>query len=211
MLVEERTRNKIRALSRDVRPRLSRISQSVAGIASWQGAQLSGLDKCKFPNKSPPPPLPLEEEEGVEIYLENPLDSAPLQLPFKGWVQPMADDLRVSSDSMRALPDLSKTMCSKTFKKTHSHSRWMQQPHRRRCNWGENRRGLVYGMVQSGKRRAWGPRPTSGAEQDTVCSSFWRGTNHRLISEQDRVNQALNHKVASIMKKNFLYLPSLRF
>ena len=215
MLVDERTWKQIRAFhamyGHDY-PEFLNLLQELVDLGKIPEAQVDDI-KRKFPNKSPPPPPPLEEEEGVEIYLKNPPDSAPLhELPFKGWVQPMADDLRVSSDSMRALLGFGEDDVLEDIQENALHILdGCNNPTDDGANWGENRRGLVYGMVQSGKTASMVTMIDLGRRAGYRLFIILAGDKSSLRDQtQDRVNQAFKLQGGINHEKEFSHLPSLR-
>lgn len=197
MPVEERTWKQIRAFhamyGHDYAEFLS-LLQELVEMGKVPEAEIDDI-KRKFPNKSPPPPPPLEEEEGVEIYLKNPPDSAPLrELPFKGWVQPVADDLRVSPDSMRTLLGFGEDDVLEDIQENALHILdGCNNPTDNGAHWGENRRGLVYGMVQSGKTASMVTMINLGRRAGYRLFIILAGDKSSLRDQtQDRVNQAFN-------------------
>ena len=107
----------------------------------------------RFPNENPPFPTPLDSEEGVEVYLKNPPDLDPLRnLRFQSWVEDLSPQLRVSMDSMRQILGFGEDDVLEDIQENALHILdGCNNPTKSGKDWGENRRGLVYGMVQSGK------------------------------------------------------------
>jgi hypothetical protein len=103
-----------------------------------------------FPDPRPIRPPSWEEDDGAEAKLRDPPDAGPLaRLKPWGWItDERAKSLRIDADRLRGLIRLDDEEALLDVQENALHVLG-------RCNnpenWGENRRGLVYGMVQSGK------------------------------------------------------------
>ena len=117
------------------------------GSLSPEDAEQLLLD---LPDPRPVRPLSWEEDDGAEAKLRDPPDAGPLaRLKPWGWItEERAKSLRLDSDRLRGLNRLDDQEALLDIQENALHVLG-------RCNnpedWGENRRGLVYGMVQSGK------------------------------------------------------------
>ena len=110
---------------------------------------------ARFPNPRPARLQETPEEEETVAYLTNPQDTGPLaKFPNHGWIDDTtANELRLTIPILRRL--LSPLADEDILKDIHENALHILG----RCNcpradiqeWGENRQGLVYGMVQSGK------------------------------------------------------------
>lgn len=103
-----------------------------------------------FGDPRPATPAPIVEEEGVDTYIIDPPDPGPLAaLKDHGWIDDAkASQLRLSLIDLKRLLGLGDEEVVWDVQENALHIVG-------RCNnpsdWGENRTGLVYGMVQSGK------------------------------------------------------------
>ena len=105
----------------------------------------------------------------------------------------MADDLRVSSDSMRALLGFGEERFGpEDIQENALHILdGCNNPTDDGANWGENRRGLVYGMVQSGKTASMVTMINLGRRAGYRLFIILAGDKSSLRDQtQDRVNQA---------------------
>ena len=151
--------------------------------------------KRKFPNQQPPPPPQIDQEPGVEMYLKNPPDSAPLRtVPLRGWVEPIADKLRVNHLQMKALlgfgdDDVLEDIQENALRILDG----CNNPTDGTRHWGENKRGLVYGMVQSGKTASMLSLIQSGRLAGYRLFILFAGDKSSLRDQtQLRVNEAFN-------------------
>lgn len=103
-----------------------------------------------FPNPTPKRQLDWEEDDGAEAKLRNPPDVGPLaRIKFRGWItDELAAELRMDGPKLQSLLGIDDDEVLNDVQENALHVLG-------RCNnpadWGRNRQGLVYGMVQSGK------------------------------------------------------------
>ena len=118
-----------------------------SGLISPDDAEQLLVD---FPDPRPVRPPSWEEDDGAEAKLRDPPDVGPLaRLKPWGWItDERAMSLRLNAVRLRGLIGLDDEEALLDIQENALHVLG-------RCNnpedWGENRRGLVYGMVQSGK------------------------------------------------------------
>lgn len=104
----------------------------------------------RYPDPRPSAPTPIEDEDGVESYLRDPPDPGPLaSLKERGWIdEQQAQALRLPVMELKRLLGLTDEDVISDIQENALH---IVGRSNNPVAWGENRTGLVYGMVQSGK------------------------------------------------------------
>jgi len=108
----------------------------------------------RFPNSEPILISDWEDEEGVETILRDPLDTGPLaKLPFRSWIKPdLAGEYRHDDEKLIKLLGMNDLEVIRDIQENALHILdGCNNPTENGEKWGENKQGLVYGMVQSGK------------------------------------------------------------
>lgn len=161
----------------------------VAADGTVSKDELENLQR-QFCNPRPRQPPDWQEEEGVEAYLRNPPDSGPLAgISDRGWIDDeTADRYRYPIPRMKDLLQIRDEDVISDIQENALHILG-------RCNnpgdWGENRTGLVYGMIQSGKTASMISLIALAREAGYRLFVVLAGDKSSLRDQtQDRINQA---------------------
>ena len=167
----------------------------------------------RFPNTTAPPPTPLDSEEDVEVYLKNPPDLDPLRnLRFQSWVGDVDHLLRVSMDTMRKLLGFGEEDVLEDIQENALHILdGCNNPMDNGMNWGKNRRGLVYGMVQSGKTASMLALINAGKRAGYRLFIILAGDKSSLRDQtQKRVNDAFGLGRNGVNQSDRIFSPTVK-